>query len=340
MANKKSKKDRSRQSQSFSSSNGKAVSSAHAAGYSGEEVTCTEFLQGEFKKSFINQFMSFKEDAAALAAGKFANSNDWKEKLAKFGLGTASVLAGAGIAALGAAAIISAVAASVGGIVVAVVGIAIGIAVNTYMDRKKKRQFGRVNIKLQRGTLDSDIALIADSLANLYSGQLAKCTRKDAVKLAEACFSAISDQLIHNKSMSFNELLHPVLLQGVLMRSISAVPKKKLELIMMTNQSANTQSMISKAALYCQENDKFYSCPSSKPGKYGALMFTSKKELKEYKSLVMEMQKKPEKWKYKKMSDSQAEVLREEGFFKQRSQANDEVFEKNDDQKPIRSFSA
>jgi hypothetical protein len=54
----------------------------------------------------------------------------------------------------------------------------------------------------------------------------------------------ISEEMLRNKEFNLDELLNPATLQAVFMRSMTKIPKEKLDMNINTNKKLNTRGMI------------------------------------------------------------------------------------------------
>lgn len=288
--------------------------------------------QEVFKEIFKEGFLAYQEKAKELAKEKRVSTADtWKDITMGTSLGAGSVIFGSVIGALSTLSIIAAGPTAGVSIVAGLVVIGVGVTYGVVHSLKKAREYKRASKLMSHDEFEDDVEKIASLLAEMYDNQLDKCTHKDAGKFARACLAAIIYNLQKNKTMLFSELLHAPLLQGLLMKSIKKIPKEKLQMEDEADQSCNTRSMISKAVVLCEENDRFYECDKlTRPTKYGVVLFKTKSEVEEYTKLIAEENK---KLQFKELHTARGEVLKRESFFKPESKlkeklpVNDEMFE-------------
>lgn len=277
-----------------------------------------------FRKTFIEKFKTFSREVEILSLGNANFDESWLETLGREGMGLSfGVIAGI-IGLLGGLSILSAPVTAGVSIGVAVLGVICVVAFYKYRNYVKGQWFERASMTLQRDDLDQEIRTVARLLADLYRVQLGSCTVKDAAVLAESCMKAISEEALKNKRFSMDELLDVSSLQVVLMRSLSKVPKHKLDMNLITNKKFNTRGLIGHSAYYCRETDEFYCSPQSKSAKYGVLFFDKKTDLEGYEAILTSTLRKGEKWKFSKMKLHEVNALKHSSMFK--AYQNDRVY--------------
>lgn len=280
-----------------------------------------------FRHAFIDQFESFRREADMLARGNAEFNDTWKDTVGKEGLAaTVTVVVGI-IGLLGALTVISAAVSAGIAIPVAVVGIVAGVAFYKYREHIKTLRYENADAIMDREDIEHTIRVVASLLANVYQLQLSSCTVKDAHTLAESCMKAISEEMLKNKGFNLDELLNAATLQAVLMRSLTKIPKEKLDMNINTSKKFNTRGMISHSAYYCRETDEFYRSSKSKSTKYGVLFFDKKEDLEDYQSILMSTLKRGEAWRLTKMRPHEVHLLMRSSMFK--SYQNDALFEGN-----------
>lgn len=290
-----------------------------------------EMLIGEpeasrmFRHAFIDKLEMFRREAQLLASGNAEFNDTWKDTMGKEGLALAVVIVGGVIGILGALMILSAAVSAGIAIPVAVVGLIAGVAFYKYREHVKDQRYKSAEAIMDRDDLSKCIRQIAQQLADLYRVQLANCTIKDAHNLAANCVKAISEDMLKNKDFDFNELMSVSSLQGVLMRSLKAMPKTKLDMNIISKRKFNTRGMVSHSAYYCRDTGEFYQTSFSKSTKYGVLFFDKKADLKDYESILTSTMKGGEKWKLSKMRPHEVKKLQGSSMF--RTYQNDKLFE-------------
>lgn len=268
-----------------------------------------------FKKTFINRFELFKLEAAILAEGHIEFDEGWRETLLREGVGLSTAVVVGVIALLGALMVISAAVSAGIAIPVAVVGAVAVVAFHKYREHVKKQRYIAASNTMDRDAIGDNIQDIADLLANLYQVQLAGCAAGDARLFADACFNAISLEMLKNKNFHFNELLDQSSLQAVLTRANTKIPKHKLSLNIRTDEKLNTRGMITHAAYYCRDTEEFYHASDSK-NKYGVLFFDTKADLKGYEVILNETMKHGKRMKLTKMDAHEVNALMASTMFK------------------------
>lgn len=278
-----------------------------------------------FRHAFIDQFESFRREADMLARGNAEFNDTWKDTIAREGLAlTVTVVVGV-VGFLGAISVLSAVVSAGIAIAVAVLAIVAGVAIYKYREHVKRNRNENADAIMDREDIELHIRAIASLLADVYQLQLSSCTVKDAHKLAESCMKVISEEMLRNKEFNLDELLNPATLQAVFMRSMTKIPKEKLDMNINTNKKFNTRGMISHSAYYCRETDEFYQSSKSKPVKYGVLFFDKKEDLEDYQTILAATLKGGEAWRLTKMRPHEVHLLMRSSMFK--AYQNDTLFE-------------
>lgn len=278
-----------------------------------------------FRHAFIDKFEMFRREAQLLAAGNAEFNDTWKDTLGKEGLALAVIIVSGVIGILGAVMILSAAVSAGIAIPVAVVGLVAGVAFYKYREHVKTQRYESAEAIMDRDDMSESIRFIARELADLYRVQLASCTIKDAHNLAADTVKAISNDMLKNKDFDFNELLSAPSLQGVLMRSLNAVPKTKMDMNIISKRKFNARGMVSHSAYYCRETGEFFQTSRSKSTKYGVLFFDKKADLEDYETILTSTMKDGEKWKLSKMRPHEVSVLKSSSMFK--AYKNDRLFE-------------
>lgn len=277
-----------------------------------------------FRRAFITKFNLFKLEADILAEGNGGFYDSWKDTLGKEGIGL-SVAALVGILSLlGALSIISEGVAAGIAIVIAVIGLVAGVAFYKYRDHIKKERYESAAALMSDDEFSENVVDIAEMLSDLYELQLANCTARDARTLAEGCVKAISREILKNESFRFRELLNISSLQAVLMRSLKAMPKTKLDMSMDASNKLNTRGLVGHSAYYCRETDEFYKTAKSKALKYGVLFFDKKADLEDYEYIMTTSSKLGEQWSLTRMRPHEVSSMLQSSIFK--AYRNDKVF--------------
>tara|TARA_R110000868_G_scaffold113997_10_gene305835 strand:- start:166 stop:1101 length:936 start_codon:yes stop_codon:yes gene_type:complete len=276
------------------------------------ETDATEY----FRRTFTEKFDSFRHEADMLMNGNTEYNATFKDKLARNGLALSFVVIAGVIGILGAVSVLSAVVSAGVAIPVGIAGVAATILINELLEMHKQKNYERAAILMDGVDIITDIQAMADTLAELYKMQLSHCTLKDAHILAEGCVKAITQDMFKNKNFNFDDLLYAPSLQGVLMRSISKVPKKPINMTILTHKKLNARGLIAHTAYYCKETDEYYKSAKSKSAKYGVLLFDKKADLEDYEAILTTSMRHGKKWKFSKMRQHEVNVLKRSSLFK------------------------
>lgn len=285
-------------------------------------------ISKEFRKAFIEKFIVFKRETDLLKNGVVDVADTGKDDWGTFGISAASGVVAAVIGLLGALMVISAGLSAGLAIPVAVVGIAAGYGYYVYRNHVKQRRVDMAAEATDRDDLFGDILTISHELADLYRLQMESMTIKDANYLAESVLKAITEEMQTNKDFSFEELMYPASLQGVLMRAGTKMPKTHLDMNLMTEKQFNSRGMVRHTAFYVKETGEYYKTSKSKGRKYGVLFFDKKSDLDDYQEILSSTMKHPEEWRFQKMRQHEVGVLKRGSIFK--AYENDKDFEKKE----------
>ncbi len=268
----------------------------------------------KFKELFIHRMKEYKEDIASRVSQKGFEPG-WRDKLALGGVSVVSVAGASVIAILATASMVTAAATGGASLAIAIVAIVAAEGYNIYRAQQKKKQYRRAVDFLNHDDIDKKIDKIADILADIYKIQLENCTEEHAIKLANACFKPIKHEIQTNKHLKFHELLNAGQLQALLIKSLAHAPKEKINLDGENHDDCNTRSALFRAAIYCEENGRFYVSAQSKPEKYGSLNFKTRREVEDFKILVSKYKKDDEKWDFHRMAPATVKKYYKSGLF-------------------------
>jgi hypothetical protein len=284
----------------------------------------TDTAADVFRQTFINKFNLFKLEASIFAEGNADFSDSWKDTLGKEGTGLAAAITIGIIGLLGALSIMSAGLAAGLALLITVIGVLAVVAFSKYRDYVKQDRYESAAAIMDNDYFSDNVITIANILSELYELQLASCTVKDARVLAESCVKALSLEILKNDKFRFDELLNSSSLQAVLMRSLNAMPKVKLDMNLNMGKKLNTRGVISHTGYYCRETDLFYKTEKSKALKYGVLFFDRKADLEDYEYLMTSSLKKGEDWSLTVMRPHEVHLMLNSSIFK--PYRNDRVF--------------
>ena len=195
-------------------------------------------------------------------------------------------------------------------------------AVSLMQDKKSKLlEYERAAQLMSYAGFSKDKRKVANLLVKIYQDLLEKCSHMDAISFSRTCMHGISYYMSQGKLAAFDELLRAPSLQAMLIKSFKKTPKEVFDKREEEDEARSTHDVISKAGLYCIENDTFYKSPASEIAKFGFLTFATLAEIEEYQAVLKAIDK---KYEYKPASKELGALLRKGSFLRRREDESED----------------
>lgn len=160
-----------------------------------------------FKHEFLNGFHDFITSMDVLVDGRATLNDDWIDHLGREGIGFTVVVTTGVLALLAALGVLGAALVEAVTIPISVVGLIAVFAFNEMRGRQKQAQIKRTEEMLDRDHIDDELIQMANLLVYLHREKLASMPPNAARRLGEKVYQHISNRLLNDASLHFEQLL-------------------------------------------------------------------------------------------------------------------------------------
>ncbi len=203
----------------------------------------------EFKNVIVKRFKRMKSEMSLLLDGNISNA-DLTDAVGSEVVVTVTTLINCGVVLLNVFGLVSSIVTAGIAIPLTLLGLAGVVGLNYYRGLKKQAMYENATNFFDDDNADEYFQKIAESLAVLYRYQLSVCSREEARKFANACFTALAKEVMTNKKISLVDLVHPDLLQSVIQRSVNNIPKLPIQINSTSSKIYDARMLAKHPAIY------------------------------------------------------------------------------------------